>query len=74
MTKVLFNQNTKLCTMAFADEDMEDLLTIQLAKKTTIEATIEACFHAGLVTILTHSPRKFERTCNHGKTKKEDKS
>lgn len=52
------------------DEDMEDILDIQLQKASTVESTIEACFHAGLVTILTHSPRKFERKCNHVKNKK----
>lgn len=38
-------------------DDVQDLMEIQLQKKTNMPDTIEACFHAGLVTILTHCPR-----------------
>ena len=70
MTKAKMHGHKQQYLLDLDGEDMDDLLEIQLSKHTTIEETILACLHAGIVTIQTHCPRKHLKGKNHAKTEK----
>lgn len=74
MAKNLIVPKSRLFLLVMSDEDMKYLTCICQAKKKNYYEVVEACFHAGLVTLTNHTKCCNQERNPHAKKEKQEKS